>query len=78
MTENRNLTTTQEHALGVYRRLTEKLGEPPSVRAFAEALGRTHNSAHRMIGQLREKGYLSMKPVTIIRPRLTAKGRAAK
>lgn len=75
---NENLSSAQEDALAVYRRLTDKLGEPPSVRQFAEALGKSHNAAHYMIGQLRKKGYLSMKPVTIIRPALTAKGRRAK
>lgn len=74
---NQNLTSTQEHALGVYRRFTEKHGEPPSVRAFAEALGKSKTAAHALIEQLRAKGYLSMKPVTTIRPRLTAKARKA-
>lgn len=75
---NRNLTTTEERALGAYRRLTERDGEPPTVRALGEALGISHTPAHRLIQKLREKGYLSMKPVTIIRPTLTAKGRKAK
>ncbi len=78
MPPNDNLTTTQEEALGVYRRLTDKAaGEPPTVRAFAAALGKGHNAAHQMIQKLREKGYLTMKPTTIIRPKLTAKGRRA-
>jgi Mn-dependent DtxR family transcriptional regulator len=75
---NRNLTTTQERALTHYRRLTEQAGEPPTVRALGEALGVKHTAAHRLIQALREKGYLSMKPVTITRPTLTAKGRRAK
>jgi len=75
---NRNLTTTQERALDAYRRLTERDGEPPTVRQLGDALGVGHNGAHRLIQILREKGYLSMKPVTIIRPTLTAKGRKAK
>ncbi len=77
MPENRNLTTTQEEALAVYRRLTEKHGEPPTVREFAEALGKGRNTAHQLIQKLREKGYLTMKPTTIIRPKLTAKARRA-
>ena len=78
-TQNRNLSPTQEHALTLYRRLTDKNdGNPPSVREFAAALGKSHNAAHYLIGKLREKGFLSMKPITIIRPNLTAKGRAAK
>lgn len=75
---NDNLSSTQQEALAVYRRLTEKKGEPPTVREFASALGKSHQAAHYMIQKLREKGYLSMRPVTIIRPTLTAKGRQAK
>lgn len=78
MPENKNLTTTQEHALAIYRKLSERLGEPPSVRVFAEALGKSHTAAYQFLQQFRKKGYVSMKPITIIRPRLTAKGRNAK
>lgn len=74
---NENLSTTQQNALDEYRRLTDKHGEPPTVRALAERLGTSHQNAHRLIGVLREKGYLTMKPVTITRPRLTAKARRA-
>lgn len=77
-TPNRNLTTTQERALVAYRRLSDKKGEPPTVRELGDALGVSHNSSHQLIKKLREKGYLTSKPVTIIRPTLTAKGRAAK
>jgi len=78
MTENRNLTTVQEQALKAYRRLTEdKGGEPPTVRELASAIGKSHNAAFALIGKLREKGYLTMKPVTTIRPRLTAKAKKA-
>lgn len=77
--KNTNLTSAQEHALGIYRKLCDKHGgESPTVREFAAALGKTHTTAHQYIQQFRAKGYLSMKPVTIIRPKLTAKGRAAK
>lgn len=78
MPENMNLTTVQEEALTAYRKLCDKKGEPPTVRELALALGKSTNAAHALIGKLREKGYLSMKPVTIIRPTLTAKGRKAK
>lgn len=75
---NRALSSAQERALDIYRRLTERNGSPPSVREFAEALGQSHNAAHYMIGRLREKGFLSMKPITITRPALTAKGSKAR
>jgi SOS-response transcriptional repressor LexA len=78
MNDNENLTTTQQQALDVYRRLTDKQkGEPPTVRQLADALGKGHTAAHALIQQLRKKGYLSMKPVTVIRPKLTAKGKKA-
>lgn len=76
--ENMNLTSVQQEALEAYRRLCDRKGEPPTVRELGEALGKSPNAAHALIQRLREKGYLSMKPVTIIRPTLTAKGRRAK
>lgn len=76
--QNKNLTSTQERALSHYRRLTEQGGEPPTVRALGAALGVSPNAAQHLIQKLREKGYLTMKPVTIIRSTLTAKGRRAK
>ncbi len=73
---NKLLSDTQARALDVYRRWTDRHdGSPPSVRELAAELGITHNGAHYLIGKLREKGYLTMKPVTIIRPTLTAKAR---
>jgi Mn-dependent DtxR family transcriptional regulator len=76
---NRNLTTTQERALVAYRQLTDQNGgEPPTVKQLADCLGVSRNPAYQLMQRLREKGYLSMKPVTIIRPTLTAKGRKAK
>lgn len=78
MPENKNLTTAQENALAIYRNLEHRLGEPPTVRVFAEALGKSHSAAYQFIQQFRKKGFISMRPITIIRPRLTAKGRKAK
>jgi|APDOM4702015159_1054818.scaffolds.fasta_scaffold26503_1 SOS-response transcriptional repressor LexA len=79
MTPNTELTTAQKQALVAYRRhCDEHDGEPPTVRWLADALGKSPNAAHQLIQRLREKGYLSMKPVTIIRSKLTAKGRAAR
>lgn len=77
MPPNTNLTSTQQEALDVYRRLTAKKGEPPTISELADALGKSRNAAFVLTRYLREKGYLSMKPVTIIRPTLTAKGRKA-
>lgn len=71
---NTNLTSTQQHALDVYRRLTAESGQPPSVRELAAALGTSHTSAHALVGKLRDKGYLGMKPVTVTRLMPTTKG----
>lgn len=75
MPENRNLTSTQEQGLKIYRKLTEQKGSPPTIREFAEALDRSSNAAAFLINKLREKGYLTMKPITLVRPTLTAKGK---
>lgn len=77
MPENRELTTAQKEARDAYRRLSDKKGEPPTVRELASALNKSANAAHQLIQQLRKKGHLTMKPVTIIRPTLTAKARRA-
>ncbi len=75
MPKNENLTSVQEEALSAYRKISEKKGEPPTVRELAEALGKSPNAAYQLMQKLREKGFLSMRPVTIIRPTLTAKGK---
>jgi SOS-response transcriptional repressor LexA len=79
MARNTELTPAQKQALDAYRRhCDEHAGAPPTVRWLADALGKSPNAAQQLIERLREKGYLSMKPVTIIRSKLTAKGRAAR
>lgn len=78
MTENRELTTAQKEALVAYRRHCDKHdGAPPTVRELAALLRKSPNAAQNLIQKLREKGYLSMRPVTIIRSTVTAKGRRA-
>jgi SOS-response transcriptional repressor LexA len=74
--KNLELTSTQKEALAAYRRITDKQGgEPPTVRQLAEALGKSSSAAQELIRHLREKGYLTMKPVTFVRSKLTAKAR---
>jgi len=78
VTRNDNLSSAQQEALEAYRRLTDKNGgEPPTVRQLAETIGKSPNAAFALMQKLREKGYLTMKPVTTIRPRLTAKAKKA-
>lgn len=71
---NRHLTSTQEHALDLYRKFEKKHGDPPSTRQLAELLECEVSNAHRLIGILRDKGHLSMRPVTITRLKVTRKG----
>lgn len=71
----KGLTAGEENALGVYQRYIAAWGEPPSVRQFAAELGVHPNAAHYYITRLRDKGHLSARPVTLIRPTLTRKGK---
>lgn len=72
------LTLRQEEALRVYKRMTEKNdGVTPTVRALGDKLGIGHNAAHQMLMRLREKGFLTMPPVTQTRLRISAKGKKA-
>lgn len=78
MTENRELTTAQKQALDAYRRHCDRNEQnPPTVRQLADYLKKSPNAAFALMQKLREKGYLTMKPVTTIRPRLTAKAKKA-
>jgi DNA-binding IscR family transcriptional regulator len=78
-TPNQNLTTGEEEALTMYQRLTKKArGEPPTVRALAAALGTSSTATQYLLTKLREKGALTMPKITIVRSRVTAKGRAAR
>lgn len=70
------LTDPQRDALRVYLKYIDTHGEPPSVRQFAAELGTEHpNAAHYYITVLRDKGYLADRPITIIRPTLSRKGK---
>lgn len=69
------LTEAQRNALRVYEGYIGRHGEPPTVRAFAEELKVVSSAAHYFIVQLREKGYLASRPITMIRPSLTRKGK---
>jgi Mn-dependent DtxR family transcriptional regulator len=69
------LTEAQRNALRVYEKYIEKHGEPPTVRKLAAELKVNPNAAHYFINQLRDKGYLAARPITMIRPMLTRKGK---
>jgi SOS-response transcriptional repressor LexA len=76
---NTELTTSERDALNMYNRLTEKAGgTPPTSQELATALGYTsRQGGHLMITRLREKGFLTMRPVTVQRLKLSTKGKRA-
>lgn len=70
-----DLTAVLVDTLETYKRLTEKNGVQPSVRELAKELGISHGGANLRLRTLRERGYLSMPPITQTRLRVTAKGK---
>ena len=74
-TPNLELTTAQKNCLGAYRKHVDKFGAPPSLRELALALGLAHSSARHLLQELERRGYLVKKPITVMRLRLSPKGR---
>lgn len=75
---NNELTTNERRVLAAYQRLTARLGEPPSLNQLATELKDiTRTGVAYVRDRLVEKGALSGGSITIIRPKLTAKGRRA-
>ena len=71
-----DLTPLLAETLRVYKSMTEANGGiTPTARALAAKLGIGHSGAHQRIVALREKGYLTMPPITQTRMRLSAKGK---
>lgn len=77
MGKNLELTTVEKKVLAAYHKFTERQGAPPSVRMLAHKTGVARSSVQYVLGRLREKGFLSPRPITLVRPRLSAKGRDA-
>jgi len=78
-TLNTELTTAEREGLIMYERLTEKNGGvPPTAQELSTALGHTvRQYGHNLIQRLRDKGHLTMRPVTVMRLKLSPKGRRA-
>jgi DNA-binding MarR family transcriptional regulator len=75
--KNLELTTAQKNALRVYLDWEEKHAAPPNGAELASALGITRQQAHQYINILHDKGYLAPRRVTLVRLRVTAKGKKA-
>lgn len=72
----RDLTALLADTLEIYKEMTEKNGGvTPTARALGKRLGVTHGAAHLRIVALRERGYLTMPPITQTRIRLSAKAK---
>lgn len=78
-TRNVELTTAEKEGLIMYDRLTEKSGgTPPTAQELATALGHADRQyGHQLVQRLRDKGHLTMRPVTVMRLKLSNKGRRA-
>lgn len=74
---NEELTTHQKHVLETIKKLMKKNGEVPGRLVLAQALGCSPTSAQFALSQLRQKGYLIDRPVTVMRLKLSAKGKRA-
>lgn len=71
-----DLTPVLVATLRVYKAMTDDNdGVAPTVRELADRLGLSHGGAHLRLRALRERGYLTMPPITQTRLRVTAKGK---
>lgn len=75
--DNQELTSHQKDVLKVIKKLTAQNGEVPGRHVLAQALGCSLTSAQFALNILKEKGYLKLRPVTVMRLKLSAKGRQA-
>jgi len=69
-----DLTAALAETLRVYKAMVDE-GNPPTVRELAAKLGISRAGAGMRLQQLRERGYLTMPPITQTRLRVTAKGK---
>lgn len=75
---NNELTSTERRVLDAYAKLSKKLDKAPSLSELAAELGDLSRSGVGYIrDRLAEKGHLTPSRTTIIRSKLTAKGRRA-
>lgn len=75
---NLELTTQEKECLRLYRAHLEKFRTPPTRRWLSEQMKyRSHNAVTHLLSKLEEKGYLVTKPVTVMRLKLSAKGKRA-
>lgn len=71
-----DLTPKLAETLRVFKAMTEANGGiTPTVRALSEHFGISNNAAFERIRALRNKGYLTMPPITQTRLRVSAKGK---
>lgn len=73
--ENHELSTTEKDVLRVYREHVEAHGAPPTVTWVAQEVGCMRNTVYASLKSLAKKGYMTEKPVTQMRLKLSAKGK---
>jgi predicted ArsR family transcriptional regulator len=74
---NTELTTNEHKALCFYKEFLSQYKKAPTFRQIAEHLGVYPNAARWVIDKLKEKGHLVERPVTVMRLKVSAKGKKA-
>lgn len=72
---NMEPTSREKQAVLFYKKHYEKFHVAPSVREMAAYLGVYPNAAHRILKQMEKKGLIEMRPVTVMRMKLSEKGK---
>ncbi len=74
---NTELTSNEKEALRFYADFLSRHKKAPTFRQIADHLGVYPNAARWVIDKLKEKGHLVERPVTVMRLKVSAKGKKA-
>lgn len=74
-TLNVDLTTNDRRVLAAFRKHVDKYKCEPTIRWLAGELDVFPNAISWALKQLRKKGYLEDKPITVIRIKLSERGK---
>jgi hypothetical protein len=76
-TKNLELTSNEAKALRFCKEHLDTYKKMPTFRQIAEHLGVYVNAANWIVDKLKEKGALVERPVTVMRLKVSAKGKKA-
>jgi DNA-binding transcriptional regulator YhcF (GntR family) len=72
---NDELTTSEKRCLAAFRKHVERYKSEPTIRWLAEQLEVYPNTITYALKKLRGKGFLEDKPITVIRIKLSERGK---